>query len=74
MRLYRYPPGALFALQSSQCQPVVIERREAVTHVLIDEKDGDIFAVMSEAIEGLFDGRVVGFGVYDKEILLCVRR
>lgn len=42
--------------------------------MLVDQKDGDILAVMSETIEGLFNGWVVGFGIHDKEVLLCIRR
>lgn len=42
--------------------------------MLVDKKDRDIFAVVSETIEGLFDGWVVGFGIHDQEVLLCVRR
>ena len=41
--------------------------------MLIDEEDCNIFAVMGEAIEGLFDGWVVGFGIHDEEILLRIR-
>ena len=44
------------------------------THMLVDKKDRNIFAVVSETIEGLFDSRVVGFGIHNQEVLLCVRR
>lgn len=41
--------------------------------MLIYEEYRDIFAVMSKSIECLFDGRVLGLGIDDEEILLRIR-
>jgi len=44
------------------------------SYMLIYEQDGDIFAVLSEALEGIFDGSVFGLLVDDEEVLLGVWR
>ena len=45
---------------------------KAVTYVLIDQENCNILAVVSETIEGLFDGRVVGLSNHDQKVLLCI--
>ena len=44
-----------------------------IRNVLVDEHDGDVFALRGEGVEGGFDGAGVGFGVYDQVVLLAVR-
>jgi hypothetical protein len=43
-------------------------------HVLVDEQDGNVLALVGELVEGGLDGCVVGFGVDDEEVLLAVGR
>ena len=40
--------------------------------MLVDEEDGNIFALASEPVKGSFDGAVVGLGVHDEEVLLRI--
>jgi len=40
--------------------------------MLVDEEDGDIFALASEPVKGSLDGAVVGLGVHDEEVLLRI--
>jgi len=42
--------------------------------VLVDEENGNVLALLGEAVEGLLDG--VGFGlvIYDEVVLLSIRR
>lgn len=43
-------------------------------NVLVDKQNGDILALIGEAIEGCLDGRVFSLGIDDEEVLLSVRR
>jgi hypothetical protein len=53
-------------------------RLDAVSYllgdVLVNEQDGDIFALGGELVECGFDGCVLGLRVHDQEILLAVWR
>jgi len=50
------------------------KRALGVTYVLVDEQNGNVLALVGELLEGGLDGRVVGFGVHDEEVLLAVGR
>jgi hypothetical protein len=45
-----------------------------LSDVLVDEQNSDIFALAGELVECGLDGRVLGLGVDDEEVLLAVRR
>ena len=42
--------------------------------MLVYEQDGDIFAILREALKGIFNGGVFCLLVDDEEVLLRVRR
>jgi hypothetical protein len=42
--------------------------------VLVDQEDSNVLALGSELVEGGLDGRVLGLGVDDEEVLLAVWR
>lgn len=44
------------------------------TYMLVDQEDSDVLALRGEAVECRLDGTVLCFGVYNKEVLLGVRR
>lgn len=75
MLLYRYLPDAVSVPRSIPCQRACKGSvRDASAYVLIDKQDSNIFSLLCEAVECLFYGRVFGFGVDYKEVLLCIRR
>jgi hypothetical protein len=48
--------------------------REQITHMLVDEQDGNVLALRGEAVKGGLDGSVVCLCVDDEEVLLRVGR
>lgn len=42
--------------------------------MLVDEKDGNVFPLLGELVEGGFDGRRLGLVIDDEEVLLIIRR
>lgn len=42
--------------------------------MLVDENDGNVFALLRERVEGSLDGSVVRLAVDDEEVLLVVGR
>jgi len=42
--------------------------------MLVYKQDGDIFAILREALKGVFDGSIFGLLVDDEEVLLGVWR
>lgn len=42
--------------------------------MLVDEENGNVLALLGEAVEGLLDGVCFGLVVYDEVVLLSVRR
>ena len=46
----------------------------AHTHMLVDQDDGNVFALGSEIVERLFDSRVLGLVIDHQKILLRIRR
>ena len=46
----------------------------AHTHMLVDQDDGNVFALGGEIVEGLLNSRVLGFVIDHQEILLRIRR
>lgn len=42
--------------------------------VLVDQEDSNVLAVVGEVVEGSLDGRVLGLGVDDEEVLLAIWR
>ena len=47
---------------------------DLVGDVLVDEHDGDVFALAGEGLEGVFDGARGGFGVDHQVVFLAVGR
>lgn len=41
--------------------------------MLVDQQNANVLPLRREALEGRLDGRVVGLGVDDQEVLLGVR-
>ena len=44
------------------------------SYMLVYEQDGDVFAILREALKGVFDGSVFRLLVDDKEVLLGIWR
>lgn len=42
--------------------------------MLVNKKDSDVFPLLGEPVKCLLYSLVFGFGVHDKEVLLCIRR
>lgn len=40
--------------------------------MLIDQENGNVLAVLGEAVKGVFNGRVIGLCVDDEEVALRV--
>lgn len=42
--------------------------------MLVDEENGNVLALLGEAVESLLDGVGLGLVVYDEVVLLSIRR
>jgi hypothetical protein len=42
--------------------------------VLVDEDNGNVLALLGEAVKGFLDGVSLGLVVYDEVVLLSIRR
>lgn len=70
-----YLRGAVFVPQSAECQePDQYVEKISMTHVLVNEKDGNVFPLLREPVKRLLYSRVFGSGVDYEEVLLCIRR
>lgn len=47
---------------------------EGRPYVLVDEENGNVLALLGEAVESLLDGVGLGLVVYDEVVLLSIRR
>lgn len=45
-----------------------------LSHMLVDEQNGNIFPFLREAVKGTFDGRVLRSVINDEIVLLRIRR
>jgi len=42
--------------------------------MLVDQQDGDVFALLSKLLKGMLNRGVVSFGIHNQEVLLRIRR
>ena len=76
MHLCKCPPDILFAPQPIPFAElkVLSVLTEQLTYMLVDEKDCDILAMLSETVKCLLNSGGFRFGVDYKKIFLCIRR
>lgn len=55
-------------------EPKTGSSRPSHTHMLVDQDDGNVFALGGEVVERLLNSRVLGLIIDHQEILLGIRR
>lgn len=71
---------SVYSASDSFCDlPGILEQRRwssppDYTHMLVDQHDGNIFALGGEVVERLLNSRVLGLVIDHQEILLRIRR